>query len=228
MRSVVLTGVSRGLGTALFDQLYDHGDRLLAIGRQFTDAQRELAAADPARVRLRHADLAAPLSQPDAVELAEFLDGDAILVLNAGMVTPIGAVGSLPAAQLADSVAVNLTAPIVLTNAFLSAAAHSPSRRVLYVSSGAAHRVIGGWSAYCAGKAGAEMFFAALAEQEGGRSYVATVNPGVMDTGMQSEIRAATGYFPESARFHERHAAGELVAPEEVARMIIAAHLTRK
>ncbi len=75
MRSVVITGVSRGLGAALFDQCYDRGDRLLAIGRTFTDGQRGLAEADPHRVLLRQADLTDPLSQPDAVELATFLAG---------------------------------------------------------------------------------------------------------------------------------------------------------
>ncbi len=234
MRSVVITGVSRGLGTALFDQFYDHGDRILAIGRGFTEAQQGLAATDPDRVLLRRADLADPLSQPDGVELADFLTqspgdgGHAVLVLNAAVVGPIGAVGAVPAADLALAASVNLAAPMVLSSAFLAGAGTAARRSVLFISSGAAHRVIGGWAAYCATKAGAEMFFAALAEQEGDRTYVASVNPGVMDTGMQEEIRAAGGYFPDSARFHERYAAGELASPAEVAKMIIAEHLTHE
>jgi NAD(P)-dependent dehydrogenase (short-subunit alcohol dehydrogenase family) len=230
VRSVVITGVSRGLGAALFDQLYDHGDRILAIGRGFSPAQQELAEADPKRVLLRRADLTDPRSQPDAVELAEFLgghpSGHAVLLLNAAVVTPIGAVGTLPADELADSVAVNLTAPMLLTNAFLSAAGSCERRSVLFVSSGAARRVVGGWAAYCAGKAGAAMFFDVVAEQEAGRSYVANVDPGVMDTGMQADIRSATGYFPESRRFHDRYAGGELAEPATVAGMIIQRHLT--
>jgi benzil reductase ((S)-benzoin forming) len=231
VRSVVITGVSRGLGAALFDQFYDHGDRVLAIGRGFTEAQQGLAATDPERVLLRHADLSDPLSQPDAVELAQFVRGHAVLLLNAGVVTPLGAVGTLAAAELATSVAVNLTAPVVLTNAFLAATGECPKRSVLYVSSGAARRVIGGWAAYCAGKAGAEMFFHALAEQESGdgRTYVANVNPGVMDTGMQAQLReagAAGVYFPEAQRFRNRYEQGELVAPAQVAADIIAEHLS--
>ena len=36
MRSVVLTGVSRGLGAALFAVLTGRGDRVFGIGRTFT------------------------------------------------------------------------------------------------------------------------------------------------------------------------------------------------
>ncbi len=142
------------------------------------------------------------------------------------MVSPIGAVGELSGPELAASVAVNLAAPMVLTNAFLTATGKDQRRSVLFVSSGAARRVVGGWAAYCAAKAGAAMFFRALAEQEGERTTVAEVDPGVMDTGMQAQIRDASGYFPESRRFHDRHAAGELADPGEVARTIIKKHLT--
>jgi hypothetical protein len=43
---------------------------------------------------------------------------------------------------------------------------------------------------------------------------------------MQEQIREAAGWFPESERFHQRYAQGELAEPAEVARMIIAQHLT--
>jgi benzil reductase ((S)-benzoin forming) len=38
VRSIVLTGVSRGLGAAFFDELAGRGDRILGLGRHFTDA----------------------------------------------------------------------------------------------------------------------------------------------------------------------------------------------
>ncbi len=234
MRSVVITGVSRGLGAALFDRCYDRGDRILAVGRGFSEAQQGLAATDPERVLLRHADLTDPPAQPDAVELADFLHGHgacghAVLILNAGVVTPVGAVGTLSPADLVASVTVNLAAPMVLTNAFLAAAGDCARRTVLYISSGAAHRVIGGWAAYCAAKAGAEMFYAALAEQEGAGTYVACVNPGVIDTGMQAQLReagAAGVYFPEAQRFADRFERGELAAPAQVAEQIVSEHLS--
>lgn len=230
MRAVVITGVSRGLGAALFDALYERGDRLFAIGRRFTEAQQGLAATDPDRVLLRHADLGVPDEVPDAVELADFLrDSPAVLIHNAGVVEPIGAVGALPRDQIATAVAVNLTAPLLLTNGFLAAAERSEQVRVLFVSSGAAHRVVEGWATYCATKAGGEMLFDAVAEQyrDDPRVEVDNVNPGVMDTDMQAAIRGSTsGYFPDRERYLGLYERGQLPSPAEVAARIVAQHLT--
>src|SRR5690348_1643826 len=73
MRCVVLTGVSRGLGAALFAELAGRGDRIFAIGRHFADEQRTLAAAEPDRITLHEADLADPGTLPDAGTLHDFL-----------------------------------------------------------------------------------------------------------------------------------------------------------
>ncbi|HET8661719.1 MAG TPA: SDR family NAD(P)-dependent oxidoreductase [Micromonosporaceae bacterium] len=223
MRTVVITGVSGGLGAALFDQLACRGDRVLALGRHFSEAQRALAGREPERVTLRTTDLAEVASLPDTAELALALRGatGAVLLHNAAVVEPIGRVGELAPEQVARAVTVNLTAPMLLTNAFLAAAGRPA--QVLFISSGAARRVIEGWSAYCATKSGGEMFFAVLAAEAGGVT-VASVNPGVMDTPMQGAIRAAT--FPERGRYEGLHARGELADPADVARKIILDHLS--
>ncbi|HZN17230.1 MAG TPA: SDR family NAD(P)-dependent oxidoreductase [Micromonosporaceae bacterium] len=225
MRTVVITGVSGGLGAALFDQLASRGDRVLALGRHFSDAQRALAAREPERVTLRTTDLAEVASLPDTAELALALRGatGAVLLHNAAVIEPIGPVGTLAPEQVARAVTVNLTAPMLLTNAFLAAAGRPA--QVLFISSGAAQRAIEGWSAYCATKSGGKMFFAVLAA-EADKVTVACVNPGVMDTPMQSTIRAAS--FPERERYEGLHSRGELPDPADVARKIISAHLTNQ
>ncbi len=232
MAATVVTGVSRGLGAALFDGLTRHGHRVLAIGRRFTGAQRALAEKEPGRVRLRTADLSDPTAVVGRDELADFLDADddgpAILIHNAGSVEPVGAVGTLDTARIADTAAVNLVAPMQLTNEFLAATGSARPVRILYVSSGAAARPIGGWATYCATKAGAEMFFATLAEQYAGqdRVRVANVNPGVMDTDMQAVLRGhGDVYFPTHARFIGLAERGELPSPITVAGDILRTQL---
>jgi benzil reductase ((S)-benzoin forming) len=229
VRAVVITGVSRGLGAALFDLLARRGDRILAVGRSFTPAQERLARDEPDRVRLHHADLAQARDLPTGDQLRWATGGaatggaaQAVLVHNAAVIEPIGAVGSLPAAQVAAAVAVNLTAPMLLTNAFL-AAAGGPGVLILFISSGAAHHLIEGWAVYSATKRGAEAYFETLAAERPD-VRVASVNPGVMDTGMQAGIRAAS--FPERDRFVHRYQQGELADPEVVARRIMAEHLS--
>lgn len=222
--SVVLTGVSRGLGAALFSELTGRGDRVLAVGRHFSAEQRALAGARPDAVGLVEADLSDPDAVPGPQRLREFLrrgDGECVLVHNAATVEPIGAVGALAPADIARAVTLNLTAPMLLTNAFLAARPDGRAAHVLFVSSGAAHRVIDGWAVYSATKRGAEMFIDALAGQPGVRAT--SVNPGVMDTAMQETIRAAE--FPERDHYARRYQRGELADPAAVARRIIDEHL---
>lgn len=231
-RTIIITGVSRGLGAELFDQLHARGDRVVGIGRSFTAAQRERAARAPERAVLREADLTDLATLPDQPEMRDWLAGagEVALVHNAGVVEPIGAVGELPPDRLAQAVTINLTAPMVLTNAFLAALPDGATATVLFISSGAAHRVIGGWAAYGATKRGGEWFFETVAAQtaETDRVRVASVNPGVMDTGMQASIRDAAarpGWFPDRDRFVSLHADGQLPDPAAVARTILAEHL---
>ena len=157
---------------------------------------------------------------------------------NAGVIEPIGAIGAISPEEIERSVAINVTAPLLLTNAVLASGflrapiADAPARTltVLYVSSGAAHRHIGGWSVYSSTKRAGEAFIEALAAQHAGdgRIRAAVVQPGVVDTGMQERLReyAATDvYFPERDRFVALHREGELVAPAEAARRVIADYL---
>lgn len=228
MRVSLITGVSRGLGAALCDQLYAAGDCVVGIGRSFTAAQREQAGE---RLVLRQAELSHPETLPAQTELAGLLAGatTAALIHNAAVVTPIGALGALPPAEVSSAVAVNLTAPMLLTNAFLGALPPELPATVLFVSSGAAHRPVAGWSVYGASKRGGEAFFEAVAEQVGDRPVtVASVNPGVMDTGMQQAIRevaAGDDWFPEGDRFLSLHDHGDLPDPANVAAALIAEYL---
>lgn len=227
-RSVVLTGISRGLGAALFDVFADADDRVLGLSRNFTEKQRARALADPARIQLRETDLADPGLLPNRTELAAFLDAESVptLIHNAAVVTPIGPVGTLDPVRIELAVSINLLAPKLLTNAFLAAfPPEVPRVDILFITSGAARRVIDGWSVYSATKAAGENFFGAVAEQfaDDPRVRISVVNPGVMDTGMQAEIRAAE--FVGQERYQLLHERGELPAPADVARRIVDEYL---
>lgn len=247
----MITGVSRGLGAALFDEFHASGDRILALGRRFTDAQHAAERAEPDRIRLRKTDMADLASLPDAAELASFVaDADSVagtvstaevlLVHNAAVFEPFGAVGALSPEPIATAVTVNLTAPILLTNALLAGDpvqagatdARGASRRVtvVFISSSAAHHISGARSVYSATKRAGETFFACLAAERAdtARVRVVIVDPGVMDTEMQAGIRQharVDPYFPGREPFIDRHERGELPCPSDVARKIIGEHL---
>lgn len=233
MGAVVITGVSRGLGAALFDTCNARGDRILAVGRRFTEAQRVARDARPGDIQLHATDLADPRWLPDGDTLRPFLrdSAEVSLIHNAAVVDPIGAVGRLSEEAVINALSVNLTAPILLTNSFLRAAPGDARKRVVFISSSAAHRTIDGWSLYCATKAGAESFFEVVASQvaDDQRTTVVSVDPGQMDTAMQGNIRRAaqTGaYFPQQQRWLDAHENGSLVDPQLVAERIVKEHLS--
>ena len=228
MRSIVITGVSRGLGAALFDLLAaDPGNRVLALGRHFTAAQEAAAAAEPDRVRLHTVDLSlAHLELGAQMDVSTRDTEHAVIILNAGTVEPVGAVGSVRPADVARSVAVNLTAPMLATEAFVAALGTRPAgtrATVVFISSGAAARPIEGWATYCAAKAGAEMFFRVLAAERPDLTVV-SVNPGRMDTDMQAVLRDSS--FPTKQSYIDAHERGELASPADVAARIVSEHLT--
>jgi benzil reductase ((S)-benzoin forming) len=128
-------------------------------------------------------------------------------------------------AAYAREVLLNSAAPQVLGDAFLRAARETRARcTVLMISSGAAHSVYEGWSAYGAGKAAVDQWVrTAGAEQQrrGGRVRVLAVAPGIVETAMQEQIRATAAQdFPEVARFRQLHADGELKTPDAAARQL--------
>lgn len=229
-RSVVLTGISRGLGAALFEEFRRHGDRVLGIGRHFTSQQRRLASAEPGRIRLLVADLVDPAQVPDATVLGEFLepagDGVAVLVHSAAVIEPIGPVGTLKPEEITAAVAVNVTAPMLLTNAFLAARRPSAPARIVFVSSRAARVAKQAQAMYCATKSGGQMFFDTIAAEarHDPTLRVVSVSPRSMDTDMQAAIRAAEA-IPDRQHYVGLHQRGQLDDPAQVARQIIRDHL---
>ncbi len=230
MKSIIITGISGGLGRALFDQLHPKDVNLLCISRRFLPYQAELAKEQSSRIFLLQKDLRQVKELPVSTELAHFINrtktDEVVLIHNAGMIDPIGAIGELDYDQMVDAIQVNFTSPMVMTNEFIAAVTETgvKAAQVLYISSGAAKRVIEGWSVYCAAKAGSEMFFDVLAAQyaRDERITVANINPGVMDTEMQNKIRLSGDvYFPERERYVQLKEEGKLPSPETVAQRII-------
>ncbi|GCE45411.1 benzil reductase ((S)-benzoin forming) [Thermosporothrix hazakensis] len=221
MRTVIITGISGGLGKALFDRLAQEQDvRLLGIGRHFLPDQVQRATLwqhDLSRVE------DVPKREAFACFLLEHPCDEVVFLHNAGMVEPLGPVGQLDSAQMVSAVHLNLLAPMLLTNEFLAAVSGLDVRvKLLFISSGAAKRVIEGWSVYCATKAGGEQFFDVLAAQykQDERYLIASVNPGVMDTNMQRVIRSGVD-FPEKERYVRLKEEGQLPAPDAVAERIV-------
>lgn len=146
------------------------------------------------------------------------------VINNAAAATPAGTFGAVDAAELAESVVVNLVAPAIIANVFARAFSKRPGdRRLINVSSGAAVHAIPGAGAYCLGKAGLEMLTLAVAAEQGADGITAiTIRPGIIDTPMQAFMREQSPeQVPAVDMFREFHASGSLVPPDVTAGKIV-------
>jgi len=206
---VFISGGSSGIGLALARAVPWPDARVVDVSRRGAKGLEHFAAdlAEPSAWRR--------VGELFAREMKGFAGEDVVFVHSAGTLTPIGFAGEVDPAAYAQQVLLNSAAPQVLGDAYLRAARETRARcTLLVISSGAAHNVYEGWSAYGAGKAAVDQWVRTVgAEQKrrGGRVRVVAVAPGVVESAMQEQIRATSERdFPEAPRFRALHRDGEL------------------
>ncbi|MFN3758998.1 MAG: SDR family NAD(P)-dependent oxidoreductase [Algoriphagus aquaeductus] len=217
---LILTGHTKGLGHAILDVFLSlESVQVVALSRTSLD----LAHSNLKEIQLDLSDLdALEATIPKVFPKAEGFER-CILINNAGWIGEVKPVGKLNPEGIQRAMNVNLLAPMTLTDAFVKAYRnHQAEKIILNVSSGAAQKPLPGWSEYCTGKAGLAMFSKVAHEELNGLGFrVFSVAPGIVDTGMQSEIRRADQQdFPALERFIGYKSEGKLSTPEEVAAKI--------
>jgi benzil reductase ((S)-benzoin forming) len=229
----IVTGTSRGLGLAIAQQLLQRpGTLLLALSRTVHQGLANAPHAASAQLHQWPVDLAAAPAAASRVEiwlnkLGAQTFASATLINNAAMITPPGALEDTPTELLSAALRVGLEAPVLLTGAFLRATRHWPvPRKVLQISSGLGRRAMAAQAPYCALKAGLDHFTRALALEAGAKAHgaqVVSLAPGVIDTGMQVQLRAADpAHFPEHDRFVQLKTRGQLDPPAVAAAKVLA------
>ncbi len=208
-----ISGASAGIGAALAEAV-PYGDaRVIDLSRRGGGPAEHFKAdlSDPADW--------ARVAQHFREELAGY-DGERVVFIhNAGTITPIGPADRVDGEAYTRAVLLNSAAPQVLGRAFLQATAELTCERdLVMLSSGAAKTAYAGWSSYNAGKAAVEHWVRTVGAEQEGRCRVIAVAPGVVDTGMQTEIRETDEQdFPTVGRFHELKETGALSTPAEAA-----------
>ncbi|WP_019947710.1 SDR family NAD(P)-dependent oxidoreductase [Hymenobacter aerophilus] len=222
MHYYLITGASRGLGRALTEAALARPDTtVIGICRHAT-IEHERYRHQP----LDLSDLAAVQHNLHKV-FAAFPDASSLtLINNAAVLGEIGYLGEQPNEHYEFVFDVNLLAPAMLMNTFLSAyQGRELPRTILNISSGAALRPIDGWGAYSASKAALDALSrTAQHEQQlrGSGIRIRSLSPGVLDTAMQEHIRSADARdFSEADKFVGLHQQGQLRKPEKVAEQIM-------
>ncbi len=216
MHHYIITGVSSGLGEALTQYLLQNpNNRVTGIGRK--------QKLQHPSFQFKQIDLSDPHFEISEDWFTYSNDTESItLINNAGVIEPIGFLGTLSTAQLASLFQVNVVATHRIINDFVArAASFSGIKRVINISSGAGRYPVKGWSAYCASKAALDMLSLCLAEEQPDfRVY--SLAPGIVNTPMQGLIRSKKSEdFPEVERFQKYFEEGELLSPDFVAKKMI-------
>ncbi len=228
----LLTGASRGMGLAMAGQLLRAGHDLLCLSRRANDGLAVQAAAAGVSCEQWTMDLAEAGTAAQRLEHWLAARGPAglhsvTLINNAGVIPRLAPLGDIDPGELAAALRVGLEAPMLLTGAFLRATrGWGCTRKVLNISSGLGRRAMASSAPYCAAKAGMDHYTRCVALEEARSrqgAKVCSLAPGVIDTGMQVQLRGADAQaFPDRDSFIGLERQGLLASPEDAAARVLA------
>jgi NAD(P)-dependent dehydrogenase (short-subunit alcohol dehydrogenase family) len=188
----LVTGARTGLGAASALALAQRGAEVIVSGRKSGDCDHVVH-------RIRNAggtahdfaiDVADISAIPSAMAtLTNEFGRLAVLVNNAATIAPMALLRDLDAIAFDAALRLNVSGPAALVSALWP---HLSGGRVINIVSGAANRALPGWAAYCASKAALLMLTHSMALEGAASGLKAfAFAPGLVDTAMQAEIRAA-------------------------------------
>lgn len=212
---IIITGVSRGLGYELFKfllPLCSDKVEIIALSRTFSSKHIGIQNKNLKMIEIDFNDILGLNNLLLNLTLQEKI----IFINNASIITPITKIQEISNEQIINAINTNLVSTMLITKKIAEKKAY-----ILNISSGAANRAIDMWSLYCSSKAGAKMFFDVISKQE--NINVKHIDPGVMDTRIQDEIREAN--FDIVDVFKQYKNKRLLQSPKEVAKELYNKHL---
>lgn len=221
MNVYFITGASKGIGFELAKQLIGAGHFVVGIAR----TEIELDGIKFIKADLSITEKLESLMN-EVIEAAPQKAKSFTLINNAGMIDPIGLIGSVNPEEMTSAIAVNLIAPMIISNAFISKLkGFQGTKRIVNISSGAGRNAYEGWGTYCATKAGLDHFSRVVAIEQLSANHpveIVSIAPGIIDTGMQEIIRASSeDSFPLLDKFIDYKEQGLLSSAEETAQKLI-------
>ncbi|MBA3233260.1 MAG: SDR family oxidoreductase [Propionibacteriales bacterium] len=191
MPVAVITGASRGLGKASAEELVRRGWTVIVDARTEADLDRtaeQLRRAGPGAVVAVSGSVARPEHRAKLVQTVQSLgEGLDLLVNNASLLgpSPQPRLADIPIAVFEQVYAVNVTAPLALTQLLLPSL-RARSGRIVNISSDAALEPYAGWGGYGSSKAALDQWTAILGAEELD-VLVYSFDPGDMRTVMHQQ-----------------------------------------
>lgn len=222
----IITGAGRGIGAAAARRLAAGGAAVVLAAR--SEDEVEAVAEQVRQGGGRAIAVAADVSDLEGVEeivesALEQFDRVDILVNNAGVIWPLEEIVDVDPEEWAYNIMINLVGPFFMVRNVLPIMQDQGYGRILNISSGASTTPLLGGSAYCAAKAGLDMFTRTLAlELAGSKVSANLLYPGHVDTPMQEDMRSLDTSETrfDAAYFQDLHARGALLPADAVANLI--------
>ncbi len=204
---ILITGISRGLGHGIAQAALNRGDYVLGLGRKSaTDLESNpdfhFAQADVTN------------GSECATALKTLLNGRTQLdcvILNAGTLGPIADMREQSLEAIKDVMEVNVWANKTLLDMLL--AQNLPIKQIVAISSGASVNGNRGWGGYSISKAALNMVVKLYAHEREDIHFTALA-PGLVDTGMQEQIRDLPDDVPFPSVARLKKACGTEAMPD--------------
>ena len=221
MNLLIITGGSNGIGKAIAKKYTSENFTVYSISRsKATNVSFHQITADLSNSTEAINSIKTVFSQIDTTKITSIT-----LINNAGNLGKINTLGNLESENIQQTIQLNTTTPLVLSNEFIKLTKNLPCKKqIITISSGAATNPYAGWSIYCSSKAAIEMMTKTIAEEQNelpNGVKATAIKPGVVDTNMQIQIRSTSEEaFKNVQRFKDLKENNELYSPEFVANKI--------
>ena len=193
MKTIVVTGGTRGLGLSICEHLLAENYRVIACGRKLSSGLTDLIADYPEQCFFEPLDL----SQLDSIAanvksiLGRHKGEQIFALVNNAAVGHDGVLATMHDSQILDLININITGTILVTKYVLRSMLKHGQGRIINISSIIGSTGYSGLSVYAASKSALEGFTKSLAREVGKIGInVNAVAPGYMQTDMTQKLDA--------------------------------------
>lgn len=184
MKTILITGVSRGCGRALAEEFIRLGHVVIGCGRSET-AMAALQKQFPAPHRFTAVDVTDDAQVAGwAANVLTQVSAPDLLLNNAALINRPAPLWEISAREFSDVTDVNLKGTANVIRHFVSAMVRRSRGVIVNFSSGWGRSTDAGMAPYCATKWAVEGLTQALAQELPAGLAAAALNPGIIDTDM--------------------------------------------